>query len=88
MTITLEGISIIVALIIQLIIVFVKAGKVEERLATVTDAVHEIKMEFKNLHNVIFTRDDANRELAIAEKEHKAIWNKIEKLEERILPDA
>lgn len=59
------------------------ASRVNTLLDIVQKELREIVIEFKSMKSVYFTREEAARELAISEKEHKAIWKRIDEIRER-----
>lgn len=58
------------------------ASRVDTLLGVVQGSLKELVIELKSFHTMFVTREEASRELAIAEKEQKAMWKKIDDLHE------
>lgn len=58
------------------------ASRVNTLLDIVQKNLGELVAELKSVDAKYFTREEAARELAIAEKEHKALWRKIDELKD------
>ena len=58
------------------------ASRVDTLLSVVQSNLEKLVMELKSFHVMFVTREEAARELAIAEKEQKAMWKKIDELHE------
>lgn len=58
------------------------ASRVSTLLQVVQSELKTIVVEFKESRNQFFTREEAAREIEIEEREHKAIWKRIDELRE------
>ena len=56
------------------------ASKINTLLGIVQSKLDEIVIELKASHEVYFTKAEALRELAIAEKEHRALWKRFDEI--------
>lgn len=64
------------------------ASRVSTLLQVVQSELKTIVVEFKESRNQFFTREEAAREIEIQEREHKAIWKRIDELRESNLKGA
>lgn len=60
------------------------ASKTNTLLDIVQRDLSELISELKGIKNSFVDKADLSRELAIAEKEHRAIWKNIDELKERV----
>jgi hypothetical protein len=72
-------------LIIQLAAIVWWASSIHSSVHVLKDGFKGLGEKIDSLGGIIFTKDDANRELQIADHEHKAIHKRIDRLEERVL---
>lgn len=56
------------------------ASRVNTLLDVVQKELSEIVAELRGMKSAYFTREEAVRELAIADKEHKAMWKRIDEM--------
>jgi hypothetical protein len=82
---TASWLSIVITLgifvVTHIIITVWWASRVNTLLDIVQAKLGEIVVELKRMEHAYVTKEDAARELAIAEKEHKAIWKRLDELQ-------
>lgn len=74
----------IIFVIGHLVITIWWAATINSTIKNLISDVKDMKNEIKGLRDIIFTRDDATRELEIADKEHRALWQRIETVEKKV----
>ena len=74
------SVTLAIFVISHIIITVWWAAKVSTILNIVQSELKELIVEFKLSRDIYFTKVEAQRELAITEKEHKVMWKRIDEL--------